>query len=143
MEDLLRNLIDATFDTGYYQATMEWKVLLSDSQHEEHVALNKAAIERRTSLKKQIINLYLGDDERTHVCVFVELSGDNEPLCPQCSAHLGAMIHTSDEEGVALRWHPEDNCWEYFSDGGDTCIEYFACPSCGWSAPYVEPRGEE
>ena len=59
MEDLLRDLIDAAFDTGYCRATKEWKILLSDSQHEEYAALNKAAIERRISVRKQIIDLYL------------------------------------------------------------------------------------
>lgn len=78
---------------------------------------------------------------RTEVCVFVELNQDGEALCPECSSPLTATVHVDSKE-VTPFWHPVDERWEYMVDGGDTYIESFGCPGCGWSAAYVEPAEE-
>jgi hypothetical protein len=93
-------------------------------------------------LAHEAANLTPPNDRGTEVCVFVELNEDGEALCPECHSPLTATIHV-DSETVTPFWHPDDERWEYFADGGDTYIEGFSCPNCNWSAPYVEPRGEE
>ena len=93
-------------------------------------------------LAHETANLTPRNDKRTEGCVLVELNGDGEALCPECETPLIATVFFGSET-VTPFWHPDDDRWEYFADGGDTYIESFACPACGWSAPYVEPRGEE
>jgi hypothetical protein len=73
---------------------------------------------------------------------FVRLNEDGEALCPQCDTPLTATIHIGSED-VTPFWHPDDQRWEYMADGGDTDIECFSCPGCGWSASYVEPHEDE
>ena len=56
-EDVISNLIDATFDSGYYQATMEkLQGQLSDGDYAEYTRLNAKAIARREKLRSQLLN---------------------------------------------------------------------------------------
>jgi len=56
-EDIITNLVDATFDTGYYQATMEkLQSQLSDSDLTEYTRLNNEAIVRREDLRSQLLD---------------------------------------------------------------------------------------
>lgn len=73
---------------------------------------------------------------------FVGLNEDGEALCPECGIPLTATIHIGSED-VTPFWHPDDQRWEYMADGGDTDIECFTCPGCGWSTSYVEPHEDE
>ena len=56
-ESLIRDLIDATFDTGYYQAIME-KSQLSDNQYTEYARLNRLAISRRENLRSRLLDKF-------------------------------------------------------------------------------------
>ena len=93
-------------------------------------------------LARDAADLILNRDEHGEDSfVLVTLNEDNEALCPKCDTPLAATIYFG-SESVTPCWHPDDDRWEYIAEGGDTYIERFICPSCGWSIPYVEPREE-
>ena len=57
LNDLLKELIDASFDSGYYQAVMEKQAAtLSDMQLKEYAMLNRLAIARRVEMRGRILD---------------------------------------------------------------------------------------
>lgn len=74
--------------------------------------------------------------------VLGRLNEDGEALCPECDIPLIATIFFGSDTTTPF-WHPDDDRWEYMVDGGDTYIESFNCPGCGWTASYVEPHEDE
>lgn len=68
----------------------------------------------------------------------VKLNEHDEPLCPECGGLLFATVVSSECE--VPYW--EYDTWMYVLNGGDSDIESFDCPECGWSATDVEPQGK-
>ena len=58
--DLLR-LMDATYETGYYAATLE-KVTLTRTEYEHYSNLHLRAIDRRNRIKREIMSKEGADD---------------------------------------------------------------------------------
>ena len=55
-ENIITDLIDATFDSGYYQAIMEkLQGQLSDGDRAGYTRLNNEAIARREELRSQLL----------------------------------------------------------------------------------------
>lgn len=53
-EKLLLRLMDATYETGYYAATME-KVTLTRTEYDHYSNLHLRAIDLRNRLKRQLL----------------------------------------------------------------------------------------
>ena len=59
-KDLLR-LMDATYETGYYAATLE-KMTLTRTEYEHYSNLHLRAIDRRNRIKREIMSKDGADD---------------------------------------------------------------------------------
>jgi hypothetical protein len=69
INDLLKALIDESFDTGYYQATIEkCAARLDDNQLKAYAKLNQEAISKRNNLREEIMNR-LYHSEKIDVCL--------------------------------------------------------------------------
>jgi hypothetical protein len=138
----------STLNVQFQELAERYYDLLEDQLYDPQPEVDGYGKEKQ---RQHVINLLrdlahdaasLTPDPDEESFALVRLNEDGEALCPECGTPLIATIHVGNED-VTPFWHPDDRRWEHMAGGGDTDIECFTCPGCGWFASYVEPHEDE